>query len=149
MMVCALSFNVYQNYGFREKSFLPQIHPWIPCRQRSSTVLVDSLSWRTASLWAPYKNDSSLFTHQYFGISGLFCVKKIARFVFLSPYYWQCVGFGVSFSDSAHYLSIDPVSFRARIFKRLWSPGIDSKEWIPQAYVAWRAGTITLFLLGS
>ncbi len=38
---------------------------------------------------------------------------------------------------------------RARIFKRLWSPGIDSKEWIPPAYVAWRAGTITLFLLGS
>ncbi len=36
----------------------------------------------------------------------------------------------------------------ARIFKRLWNPGIDSKEWIPPAYVAWRAGTITLFLLG-
>ncbi len=27
----------------------------------------------------------------------------------------------------------------ARIFKRLWSPGIDSEEWIPPAYVAWRA----------
>jgi hypothetical protein len=38
---------------------------------------------------------------------------------------------------------------RAPIFKRLWSPGIDSKELIPPAYVAWRAGTITLFLLGS
>jgi hypothetical protein len=38
---------------------------------------------------------------------------------------------------------------KARIFKRLWSPGIDSKELIPPAYVAWRAGTITLFLLGS
>ncbi len=37
----------------------------------------------------------------------------------------------------------------ARIFIRLWSPGIDSKVLIPQAYVAWRAGTITLFLLGS
>jgi hypothetical protein len=37
----------------------------------------------------------------------------------------------------------------ARIFKRLWSPGIDSKEWIPPAYVARRAGTITLFLLGA
>ncbi len=33
----------------------------------------------------------------------------------------------------------------ARIFKLLWSPGIDSKEWIPPAYVAWRAGTITYF----
>jgi hypothetical protein len=26
----------------------------------------------------------------------------------------------------------------------LWSPEIDSKEWIPSAYVAWRADTITL-----
>jgi hypothetical protein len=38
---------------------------------------------------------------------------------------------------------------RARICKRLRSPGIDSKESIPPAYVAWRAGTTTLFLLGS
>ncbi len=38
---------------------------------------------------------------------------------------------------------------KARIFKRLWSPGIDSKEWILPAYVAWRADTITLILLGS
>jgi hypothetical protein len=37
----------------------------------------------------------------------------------------------------------------ARIFKRLWSPGIDSKASIPPVYVAWRAGTITLLLLGS
>jgi hypothetical protein len=41
------------------------------------------------------------------------------------------------------------VLYRARIFKRLLSPRIDSKEWIPPAYVAWRAGTITLFFLGS
>ncbi len=37
----------------------------------------------------------------------------------------------------------------ARICKRLWSPGIDTKASIPPAYVAWRAGTITLFLLGA
>ncbi len=37
----------------------------------------------------------------------------------------------------------------ACIFERLWSSGIDSKEWIPPTYVAWRAGTIPLFLLGS
>ena len=36
-----------------------------------------------------------------------------------------------------------------RIFKRLWSPGIDFKESIPPVYVARRAGTIILFLLGS
>ncbi len=39
--------------------------------------------------------------------------------------------------------------YLSRIFKRLWNPGIDSKELIPQAYVALRAGTITLFLLAS
>jgi hypothetical protein len=31
--------------------------------------------------------------------------------------------------------------YRARIYKRLWSPEIDSEESIQQAYVAWRAGT--------
>jgi hypothetical protein len=39
-------------------------------------------------------------------------------------------------------------AFKSRIFKLLWSPRIDSKEPIPPAYVAWLAGTITLFLLG-
>ncbi len=29
----------------------------------------------------------------------------------------------------------------ARICKRLWSPGVDSEESMPLAYVAWRAGT--------
>jgi hypothetical protein len=42
----------------------------------------------------------------------------------------------------------NPVN-RAGIFKLLRSPGIDSKESIPPGYVAWRAGTTTLFLLGS
>jgi hypothetical protein len=35
------------------------------------------------------------------------------------------------------------------IFKFLRSPGIDSKEWIPQAYVAWWTGTTSLLLLDS
>ncbi len=39
--------------------------------------------------------------------------------------------------------------FWVRTFKCLWGSGIDSKEWIPPAYVAWRAGTKTLFLLGA
>jgi hypothetical protein len=38
---------------------------------------------------------------------------------------------------------------RAGIFKPLWSPGIDAKASILPAYIAWRAGTITLFLLGA
>jgi hypothetical protein len=32
-------------------------------------------------------------------------------------------------------------STRARICKRLWSPGIDSEESTPPGYVVWRAGT--------
>jgi hypothetical protein len=35
------------------------------------------------------------------------------------------------------------------ILKFHGSPGIDPKESIPPAYVAWRVGTSTLFLLGS
>ncbi len=40
---------------------------------------------------------------------------------------------------------------RARIFKRLWSPGIDSNESVPADYVARQASTntINLFRLGS
>jgi hypothetical protein len=38
---------------------------------------------------------------------------------------------------------------REGIFKLLRSSGIDSKESIPPVYVTWRAGTTTLFLLGS
>ncbi len=38
---------------------------------------------------------------------------------------------------------------RGGIFKLIRSPGIDSKESIPPAFVARRAGTTTLFLLGS
>ncbi len=33
--------------------------------------------------------------------------------------------------------------------KFLRIPGIDSKELIPTDYVAWRASTTTMFLLGS
>ncbi len=39
------------------------------------------------------------------------------------------------------------LEYRARIFKLLMSSRNDSKESITPAYVAWRAGTIILFLL--
>ncbi len=38
---------------------------------------------------------------------------------------------------------------RDGIFTLLRSPGIDSNDTIPPAYVTWRPGTTTLFLLGS
>jgi hypothetical protein len=34
-------------------------------------------------------------------------------------------------------------------FNFLRSPEIDTKQRVPPAYVAWRAGTITMILLGS
>ncbi len=37
----------------------------------------------------------------------------------------------------------------ARICKHLRSPGIFPKESIAPAYVAWRAGTITLFVISA
>ncbi len=51
---------------------------------------------------------------------------------------WQRGGFSGAFAEIG-----------AGIFKPLWSPGIDAKASIPPAYVAWRAGTITLFLLDA
>jgi hypothetical protein len=41
------------------------------------------------------------------------------------------------------------LQIRDDIFKLLRRPGFDSKESIPLAYVAWRAGTTMLFILGS
>ncbi len=41
------------------------------------------------------------------------------------------------------------IECRGGIFKLLWSTTIDSGESIPRAYVARRAGTRNLFLLGS
>ncbi len=36
---------------------------------------------------------------------------------------------------------VNSILTRARTFKCLWGPRTDSKEWIPPAYVVWRAGT--------
>jgi hypothetical protein len=48
-------------------------------------------------------------------------------------------------------LSLSPVGgeYWAGIFKPLWSSGIDAKASTPPAYVACRAGTITLFLVDA
>jgi hypothetical protein len=50
---------------------------------------------------------------------------------------------------STVYVSTQEIANRARICKRLRSPGIDSKESIPPVFVAWRAGTTTLFAVPS
>jgi hypothetical protein len=45
----------------------------------------------------------------------------------------------ITVTSSLNEISRDQLVKRARIFKRLWSPGIDSKASIPPAYVACRA----------
>jgi hypothetical protein len=55
----------------------------------------------------------------------------------------------VCWSDKESVDKLYSREYRARIFKLLRSPRIDSKEPIPPGCVAWRAGTTTLFLLGS
>jgi hypothetical protein len=62
------------------------------------------------------------------------------RFLWLQPHHRVTSGPG--------YLpgSANKNVVRARIFKLLRSPRIDSEESIPPAFVAWRAGTTTLFL---
>ncbi len=50
--------------------------------------------------------------------------------------------FGEELSDKAYQdLATVLAVIRARICKRLWSPGINSEESISLAYVAWRSST--------
>ncbi len=64
-------------------------------------------------------------------------------------------GGGEPIPTTAKKVKLSVGTYRACIFKRLWSPGIDSKELIPPAYEAWAcmAGRYdnpnTLFLPGS
>ncbi len=52
------------------------------------------------------------------------------------------------YHTTEHWLLLDVLSWNG-IFELLRSPGIDSKEWILPADVAWRAVYDNLFLLGS
>jgi hypothetical protein len=60
----------------------------------------------------------------------------------------SCRAAGLSMCVYGHRLK-SIVLYRDGIFKLLRSTGTNSKESIPPAYVAWRAGTTTLLLLGS
>ncbi len=56
---------------------------------------------------------------------------------------------GLQYSNTNNVGGFFPATSTEAVFlKLLLSPEIDSKESIPPAYVAWRAGTRTLFLLG-
>ncbi len=62
-------------------------------------------------------------------------------------YHYICYDCRLNADPQMEHMHVLKVLFRYGIFKLLRSPGIDSKESIPPAYVAWRVGTTTLFLL--
>ncbi len=88
---------------------------------------------------------------QFFLIFYFYCLFYIwtegsIHSVWKRPVVYRCGVDGRHVVHSSKYSSLEDLAFQsrkkllwARIFKRLWSPGIDSKEWIPPAYVAWRA----------
>ncbi len=51
----------------------------------------------------------------------------------------SCCGFSSLFIFHVNTFGLNArkLETKARTFKCLWGPGIDSKEWIPPAYVAW------------
>jgi hypothetical protein len=69
--------------------------------------------------------------------------------VIVSPYYPQFLRLFFDCTVPSCTLSLMPKEPEPEFVNLLRSPGIDSKESIPPAYVAWRAGTTTLFLHGS
>ncbi len=65
------------------------------------------------------------------------CKKRFQNFCPHILSYWVCGG-GGGFNWKQCRWTHPRVNFnRAGIFKRVWGSGIDSKEWIPPAYVAW------------
>jgi hypothetical protein len=79
-----------------------------------------------------YTNSSIAF---FPAVPGIFSLTDLYRNILLLLITFRVINYGIE--------------TRARIFKRLWSPGIDFKKSFLPFYVAQRAGTITLFLLGS
>ncbi len=112
--------------------------------------------------WLTSANKKLFFFQSFFAYTSVFKDKKSKRshkivksrfffFLHVDGFYGMVCWFiwvVCSMGGSGVWLPPPPTPW-ARIFKCLWSPGIDSKELIPPAYVAWRAGKITLFLLGS
>ncbi len=103
-----------------------------------------------------YVQENSLWK-VYARVSVFMIVKKTARHILLTQLHSWVLGLILgengtkTRTQNETEASIESCrsNNRASIFKRVWGPGIDSKERIPPAYVAWQAGTITLFLLGS
>jgi hypothetical protein len=102
-------------------------------RQRLlSLIFVQYFSVHTMGIKATVCRYDSKCNHTFFSCQGLHSIEYKLP---LTIKYWRM--------NSCEQAS------RARIFKLFRSPRVDSKESIPPTYVAWRAGTITLFLLSS
>ncbi len=94
-----------------------------------------------------YHRNSPSCTEGYMNASRLRKLTKIFRKTLWVISFWTSEGGGKWGVKSV--LLIWDREYRARIFKLLRSPRIDSKEQISPGCVAWRAYTTTLFQLGS
>jgi hypothetical protein len=131
--------------------------PVIPINCGKTMSQTTQPPYLTCLLSLPPPFSTSSFLSSFFSISSFRCL-------FLSfPYYFSpsiplslltLVSLPLTLFLSSEYSPVLPIPnlniSRSRIFKRVWSPGIDSNESIPPFYIARRRpGTITLFLLGS
>ncbi len=96
-------------------------------------------------IWLPYRHASQCVAWR--AITTTICRSRLyppSQVLWLGPLDVPNVAgvlvFAVVFAVACA-LIVSGVITEARICKRLRSPGIDSKESMPQAYVAWRAGT--------
>ncbi len=128
---------------------------WMSKKGLKQATLVDRSYYLGSGLFWTILNVSYLLESGKFALYVQDPVKQynfvrcfLKKFPFLANFwltFWSCCIFLRPFRNAI-------CSFyetRARFFKLLRSSGIDYKESITPAYVAWQAGTITLFLLGS
>jgi hypothetical protein len=122
------------------------------------------LTSRVISRIKEVKSDPAFQRKNYLKLNFYFSL-LLCKVRDLRPYIQVSIRINIADSHSSWVISVDSDSIppgqiglrnrflgsstRAGIFKPLWSPGIDAKASTPPVYVAWRAGTITLFLVGA
>ncbi len=97
--------------------------------------------------------DIRYIIYQFLSFSLRNCIfvrNRCTSDIFYNFFHWAKPGI-VQYTCKANkcILVYKALRYRARICKRLRSPKIDSKESIPPAFVAWRAGTISLFVVAA
>ncbi len=117
----------FRSNPFRRRENNSEFHTWNKNRRNFSVCCSKPFCWR--------ENNSKQNTQSKISLLSYFCY--FVKLIFSRN--------SVPFRPELR----NWLFCRARTFKCLWGPGIDYKELIPPAYVAWRAGTKALFLLGA